>query len=177
MIYGRLCLTVPCREISARQPLKIRYGFQALFPFIQPLREVLFCHYGNAGAVCFTDLRCVIGIHQKSSIVYHNESGQHIQKLFELQIVVIPHPAVMEFLAVNMRKAHDALPKLWQPIVVRILAQCEIQRVDQKFCALPLLSLGQQARQRDLQHILLRLNADTLHHTGRSEIGFLPCGR
>ena len=91
------------------------------------------------------------------------DRGDNIQKLFQLQIVVIPYTPFRQILAVYMGKAYDAVAESGQSILTGISLQRGVEWVNQKLCALTLLPLGKQTGKCDFQNALILPNPDPLH--------------
>lgn len=90
-------------------------------------------HNGDTGAVRFAQLSGVVGIAQQFTVISQNERGGHVQKLFQLQIVVVPHPAFGQVVIVDVGKADHAMLETGQGMAPGILAYGGSKRIKQVF--------------------------------------------
>lgn len=96
-----------------------------------------------------------------------------IQKLLQLQIVVVSDTAVREVAAVDMGEADHTVMKVGEWARLGVLGEGIVQRVQKKLAGKMLLSFWQQAGQRDLHDAVLALNPNIQHGACRGEIFLL----
>lgn len=99
-------------------------------------------HDGNAGAVIFAQFGGLVGVAQEATVIHQQVGCGHVQKLFQLQIVVILHPAVGEVFAVDKCKTDYAMPVAGKGIAFGILLHGNIECIRQELAALASFPLG-----------------------------------
>ena len=116
----------------------------------------------------------MIGVAQQAAVIREQKGRRHIQKLLELQIVVVPNAPLRQIPVVDQRETHDAMAQPGHGVAFGILAEGGGEGIQEVFRTLPLLSFGVQAGQCDLQNAALRPNFNALHDGGRGQV-FVPC--
>ena len=105
----------------------------------------------------------MVDVAEQSAVVDQKPGPHRVQVLLDLQVVIVPHPALREVAAVGVGKAHHAAPEPPDGMAFDVLLQRGGEWVDQVLRTLRLPALGEQTGQGDLKNAAPLLDVDTLH--------------
>ena len=97
---------------------------------IQPVGKPGAVHDGDAGAVLRPKFCCVIGVAQKPAVIGQDEGGGHVQKLLQLQVVIVPYPLEGQIFAIHMGEADNTVTQARHGMALGKLGQRRCERVE-----------------------------------------------
>ena len=88
----------------------------------------------------------MVGVAVQPAVIHHDIGGNRIEKLLELQVIVIPYPVKRAVPVIDLAEADHTFPVQGKGMDSQIVLQRIIQRLMEKGGVDVLLSFGKQAR-------------------------------
>ena len=109
-----------------------------------------------------SQLRGVVGVAVKPAVIHHDIGGNRVQKLFELQVIVITYPVKWAVPVIDLAEADHTFPVQGKGMDRQVVLQCIVQRLMEKGSVDVLLSFGKQARKRNGDQIFVLADFNSL---------------